>query len=276
MPIKRGSTDITLRVGANSVSKVNRGSSNIWTSFTNPLSLSGLAAWYDASDATTMFDAVSGGSQVAANGTVARWQDKSGNANHLTQSVLNNRPLRKTNSIGTKDTVELDGTDDYLSLTTPLSSAAYTAFVVAKKVPDFSFPNSYGLFLLFANSAATFPVLMGDSFDVGGMYSARWSTSGNRFRVGYTTSRVVTTYSAVQVTARSATPNTQHWKDGAARTVVGYDDFSANADFNVCGGPWNGGFGYMSFGEIVFYNRELSDGDRALVESYLKTKWGTP
>jgi len=44
----------------------------------------GLFARYDASESSTLYDSVSGGSPVSANGVVKRWEDRSGNGRHAT------------------------------------------------------------------------------------------------------------------------------------------------------------------------------------------------
>ena len=54
------------------------------------------ALWLDGADSSTLFDAVSGGSLVAPAGTVARWEDKSGNARHVVQSNSGLRPTRES------------------------------------------------------------------------------------------------------------------------------------------------------------------------------------
>ena len=85
----------------------------LWTPARTTTSL-----WLDASDAATLYDATSGGSLVAADGAVARWEDKSGNAEHVTQGTLANRPLRKTSVQNSRDVVRFDGSNDILSRTT--------------------------------------------------------------------------------------------------------------------------------------------------------------
>ena len=59
-----------------------------------PSTLPGIWAWYDALDASTLYDATSGGSLVALGSPVARVNDKSGNGRHLTQTDPTKRPLR--------------------------------------------------------------------------------------------------------------------------------------------------------------------------------------
>lgn len=83
-----------------------------------PLSLSP-ALWLDASDSSTLYDSVTGGSLVAAGGSIARWEDKSGNGRHATQSTSGSRPTRQTGVQNGKDVIRFDGLDDFL---TPLNS----------------------------------------------------------------------------------------------------------------------------------------------------------
>jgi len=82
----------------------------------SPTEITGLQLWLDASDASTLFNATSGGSLVAADGGVARWEDKSGNGRHATQATSGNRPLRKTAIQGGKDVLRFDGSNDSLSI----------------------------------------------------------------------------------------------------------------------------------------------------------------
>lgn len=84
----------------------------------------------DASIPSSLFDATSGGSLVAANGSVARWEDLSGNGRHVTQSSSTIRPLRRVANQGGLDAVEFDGSDDRLinasiSVALPTTSMAF-------------------------------------------------------------------------------------------------------------------------------------------------------
>jgi len=71
----------------------------------NPRSISGLTAWWDASDASTI-TAVSGGVSV--------WLDKSGLGRTLYQGVAANRPATGTRTIGGKNALDFDGSNDAL------------------------------------------------------------------------------------------------------------------------------------------------------------------
>ena len=98
----------------------------------NPLSLNP-ALWLDASDASTLYDATSGGSLVTADGAIARWIDKSGNARHPTQSTSAYRPIRKTAVKNGRDVIRFDGTDDFFDVTAfPTTSIDFSVFLVGK------------------------------------------------------------------------------------------------------------------------------------------------
>lgn len=69
------------------------------TSVFTPTLISGLQLWLDAADSSTLFDATAGGSLVSVGGTVARWQDKSGNNRHAIQGTVNNRPIKNGSAL---------------------------------------------------------------------------------------------------------------------------------------------------------------------------------
>ena len=76
-----------------------------------PLSLSP-ALWLDASDYSTIYDSVTGGNFVAGGGTIARWEDKSGNNKHAIQVNMGSRPTRQIGVQNGKDVIRFDGIDD--------------------------------------------------------------------------------------------------------------------------------------------------------------------
>ena len=60
-----------------------------WT----PLRIPGCKLWYDAADITSMFSDTGGTTQITQGGTIARWNDKSGNNNYLQQATAGSRPV---------------------------------------------------------------------------------------------------------------------------------------------------------------------------------------
>jgi len=79
-----------------------------------PREIQGCQLALDASIATSLYDATSGGSLVAADGAVARWEDQSGNARHMTQATSGNSPLRRVAGLNSQPALDFDGTDDRL------------------------------------------------------------------------------------------------------------------------------------------------------------------
>ena len=104
----------------------------------SPKKIAGLNLWLDAQDGSTMFDADTGGSPVAADGGVGRWVDKSGTSRSVVQSIANNRPLLKTGIINGKSVLRFDGSNDIL--------------IPAASGSDFDFP--YSLFVVYQSSDA--------------------------------------------------------------------------------------------------------------------------
>jgi hypothetical protein len=97
------------------------------------------ALWLDGSDPATMYDATSGGSLVAADGLIARLEDKSGNARHATQADTSRRPVRKTLQFGSLGAVKFDS--DSFELPNFLSGSSGEVFFVSKN--DFDPPLAF-------------------------------------------------------------------------------------------------------------------------------------
>jgi hypothetical protein len=88
-----------------------------------PISLPGLAAWYDASDSSTVLTSLSPDTPATDGQTVRRWLDKSGNGRHLDQEVLASQPSRNSPGL-------LFGSPAFMQVTFNLSQP-YTAFCLA-------------------------------------------------------------------------------------------------------------------------------------------------
>jgi hypothetical protein len=98
--------------------------------FTDPRSVSGLAAWYDATQG--LYSATSGGSLVTANGgAIARWEDMSGNGRHLTQSTTSYRPTLLTSGRNGRNVVAFNS-DGMTAAFPGLGQNKVYAFYVAR------------------------------------------------------------------------------------------------------------------------------------------------
>jgi hypothetical protein len=225
------------------------------------------ALWLDASDSSTLFDATSGGSAVAADGAVARWEDKSGNARHVTQATSEARPLRKAAVQNSRDVLRFDGTDDKLQRAAFVPNT-FTAFVVAKR-QDIANSTKWTAFsqndrsnnagrLIFYTERTSGGIIgavqvgpiasqAGTPTGTFGIFAAdRNGTVANIHRDGVSVSR----------TTGSATIQ-------AVNFVVGANDTTSLADFAD-----------LDIGEILIVSGVQSTADRQQIEGYLAHKWG--
>ena len=236
--------------------------------FEGPTGVSGLQLWLDAADASTLYDATSGGSLVAADGGVARWEDKSGNSRHATQATSGNRPLRKTAIQGGRDVLRFDGTNDCFSLPSLTTTSSYVSFFVFRRT-------SQGIHSIALGPGAA-----------SGNYSAWWFSDNVLYESSTNNASVFTTHGSAStltgsfliVTTRTATTSIATRRNGSALATVS----SGAGVTNAAGGSWSAvgrgdGNNLTHNGdicEIILYDSALSDANRSAVESYLLTKWG--
>lgn len=218
------------------------------------------ALWLDASDSGTLFDATTGGSAVAADGAVARWEDKSGNARHATQPTEANRPLRKTSVQNSLDVLRFDGLDDHL-LHGLVSTSSVSSFVAYKLI---SLQTGYrGIIAVGENNSNGSMILARiDGF-------AKWGTfsSGNILA-----NSDATTNPTIKVLLDNSTATGNSlFSDGSSdgtfsgnpvgqpiKHIGGYSSQKTNADIY----------------EIVVVGSIVSTDDRQKTEGYLAHKWG--
>jgi len=261
----------------------------------NPLSLSP-ALWLDASDSSTLFDATSGGSLVAADGAVARWEDKSGNSRHATQSGSTARPLRKTSVLNGRDVLRFDGSNDYLICASAsdwvfLHNSVSTFFAVFR-AGDVSEPNA-----VYVLAGTTFTVL-----SPGGAYYAYDDrTSVPRSKsishvVGYGNARIINARqnsipgNQFGITSIISDPNNSTsgqrsfiWTDGTGPTNGNAETGSSPSSSNprhalAIGAAQNSSNVFTAhllgdIAEILVFPTALSTADRQRVESFLSQKY---
>jgi hypothetical protein len=234
----------------------------------SPSSIGGLQLWLDSSDASTLFDATTGGSLVAADGSVARWQDKSGNARHATQSSSNSRPLRKTAIQGGKDVLRFDGSNDFVTCSIGSIQNCTVFAVFANQNQSIDSEEIDNVFTF-----GPFP----DPPDNKGFAVS----SSNVFASNTQRQILVETLVTGSVASRKngkTSPLTLNLGEFCVLSAVA-SGVSNNfgSTFSVCR-LWFQSIPTVFYGkndicELIVYNSALSDANRSAAESYLISKW---
>lgn len=269
-----------------------------WPLLFVPDDISGLQLWLDASDASTLYDATTGGALVAADGGVARWEDKSGNNRHATQGTAANRPLRKTSQQNGLDTLSFDGSNDQLVIpssktyfrflhygaatafvvvrpgTTADPDAAYIIFETGNLSTSFSVPGGYSMFYddRVSGSRNDNLRIFIASGETGGSVTveANDTVAANTYGVlSVVSDTLAATASRIFARTNGGSVHSTNTETGTADDVDAQNDLAIGARTSDLLFPLDG-----NIAEMIMYDSALSDTDRESVENYLMTKWG--
>lgn len=246
----------------------------------NPLSFSGLAAWWDASDAASI---------TLNSTTVSEWRDKSGNARHLTQATAARQPTYQSSAQNGLAAIAFANTStQYLAYSSGMFTftGAGTVFVVIKSASRST--ENFGSFLSegTGETVRSFVTLAPGVYnttgvrpvtDIYGPHGQRavtaidgtaptvlqwkwdnWSTHrGNAGTLLGVNNDGVTTESYGSLGPSDFTGNTRQFQVGLTANVV---LSGAALTSTVC--------------EIVAYTVALTDTQRRAIRAYLGKKWG--
>jgi hypothetical protein len=220
------------------------------------LSSSGLVMWVQAGSGAY----TDAGTTLATNGqTVRQWNDLSGNGEHFVQATETNRPTFVTEAQNGRPAIRFDGVDNFLVNTTLPSTVATTGRTVFVALKATAASGATKRF--FATSA------LGSVFDNSGVY-AYYATSGPAVAAigGAVTTPTVITLSFVG--GGNATPYSSGTAAAAFTPSTVIDGFVLGAQ-SAAGGEYK----ECDIYEVIIYNTPLSAGNRALVHSYLGSKY---
>lgn len=218
----------------------------------DPDSIAGLEFWLDASDAATF---------TFASGTiVSQWNDKSGNARHVSQATSTLQPTRDTTQ-NSLYAVRFDG-GDRLDGSNVSMTTAHTTFIV------------------FKDTGAQF-----NSGQLGRYGNGRYDRADNvTGDLGYTRLGVANEFFGSAAAARDQGCNAWTWYHTASNSTLykngtsvysgsSGNDNTAAAALSIGAGNSTSFRGLIC--EWLHYSASLGSTDRSAVESYLRTKWGT-
>jgi hypothetical protein len=221
--------------------------------------ISGLNAWYDAADASTI---------TTDTGGVSQWSDKSGNARHATQSNSGNRPNTGSSINGLNAIGFNDANSEYFNLPSgviPAGGGTYHVLIVG-----------------YDNGGSGDFAAISDGHQNGGSDYSRVmvrsvSSTAQHFR-DYNNGNPLLSLSGVP----SGLILLEGYNNGTVMGV-GVNQTYATQATNSANNPGNQTYlgsmilqSYLSgsIGEVLVYNNTLSPADATAVRGYLADKWG--
>jgi hypothetical protein len=230
-----------------------------------PRSISGLAAWWDASDDAT----------ITLDTGVSVWADKSGNGRNATQSVSNNRPARDT-TINGRSVLTFDGTNDSLDFT-GVARTVETMFAVVQQrdaAADTANASRYGTILGAASNSRGLLVRNQYNND-----NFLFDPAFNGFTLGV--NRIVAVVAwlgssgdvplAVYVLRRNGTSGMQGWIN---TTSLGTATTSESQTLDRIGrSATSTSYFVGQMAEILIYDRAILDAERLRITDYLMRRW---
>ena len=223
----------------------------------SPDDISGLLVWFKA-DAGVFSDA--GSTPANNNDTVQQWNDQSGNAIHASQATSGSRPTYRTNQVNGLPAVDF-ATSKWMAFAQQTVTDV-TIFAVVKQ----------------GSAAAVKTILGGNANDNTKikLFFNNYNLKTEQHTVESFEEEPITDF--IQVYQRSNGTNTVLRVDevdtgtpGTAASSLGVSHLGAFLSSGTATGFLNG-----LIAELILYNGALSDTDRAVVESYLRTKYALP
>lgn len=220
----------------------------------SPLDLTGLVAWYDASDLDTI--------TVASGSKVSQWDDKGPDGHHAAQGTADFQPDTGLYSINGLNVL-------YFFIGKTLATASFTksqpltVFAVAQSIGY----RIYGA--LYDGGGSGTRMILGCYTDAGNvdwrMYAGSWVDTTRPFPVGGTPSLTTAVFNGAS----------SEFRENGAQYGGSLNPGSAGitAGLLISSGSSNASY-YGYYAEIVAYNAVLGTTDREAVESYLMSKWG--
>lgn len=234
-----------------------------------PLSLTDLAIWLDASDASTI--------TLDGSNNVSEWRDKSGNARHASQSTVLNRPSYTTNGINGLPAVVGDGSNDVMTWSHFTSGTTHNFYlVVAFDATLNQYPQFGGFFGTgsgevgwnsFHQDTSANPVVLGRAGTVGGTFeptllaanTANNIRSGNPFVFSFLRNGAVWRAKQTYGTISSATLTGQYITNVTRSNRI-FSNYFASMSFRIA--------------EVVCYTRDLTTGEEAQLSAYFSSRYG--
>jgi hypothetical protein len=233
-----------------------------------PRSISGLALWLDASDATSLYQN-SDGTVAAVNSgdPVGYWRDKSGNNRHATQATAGSRPTVGASSTAGKNAVRNNGTGS-----------------VALQVAAWPYTAGNTQFAVFNGSAINQGIAQRGSLNdeprmaiqtgANGVAALRATRGGSVLTQTHSEAGYALSQWAIGATLFNTSLG-RAYRDGVYGTdTTDSQTFSGDQELRLLSLPSNIYGINGGIAEFLYYDRQLSAAEVGRVARYLATRWG--
>jgi hypothetical protein len=216
----------------------------------DPTTVANMVAWYDASDASTITE---------SSGNVTQWDDKSGEANHMSP-ISTTIGVTSTRTINGLNAIDLQSNASHGGLTGTWTAGTLTIFIV------FITDSATSGYLCDGPGSANRSALY---FSSGPSYGANWGGGGNTGGTPDTSKHIVE--------MRGGGPGglEEVYVDGGSAVISGQESpLDSVAQLRI-GRAFVDGFNFDGvIGEILAYRFPPSLSDRNDILDYLAGKWG--
>jgi hypothetical protein len=230
------------------------GSSSGITDAWTPSSIS-TALWLDANDYSTLTYGVSG--------NVSQWNDKSGNARHLTQGTESMHPKTGVTTLNGLNALDFDGSNDFMSV-------ANAAWHNNGDIHIFSVARCDG----------STDIVVANNDGAGGYFCRAQGTTQYRSSMiadgGSATAGTFTAATPHIFESKYATPVTGARIDGGTEVTFSGSGYTSTVNSLTIGAGDNGTTNSFNgeVAEVLVVAGVMSTGNRQKVEGYLAHKWG--
>jgi len=233
--------------------------------------INGAIIWFETTSVNSLIS-----SQVSNGNAISIWYNLAASNKDAIQGTSSQQPIYSTKAIGLLPAIKFDGNDDFLTFNgSDLIGSNYTIFVVEKR--SISTPNNY--FIGGTDSATNSNLYLG--------YATNTSITHNQNNNGYTaaTAPYIDYDPKIHVFIHDVANGKKYYQNGGSVSThlpqgtgttsplkVSLIGNGGSAIGKMNNGTISGSYqGYI--GEIIMFNRALSDDERTDVELYLSTKW---
>ena len=224
--------------------------------------INGAIIWFETTSVNSLIN-----SEASNEATISVWYNLAANNKDAIQNTVGSRPIYSTKAIGLLPAIKFDGVDDVLTFNgSDLIGSNYTIFVVEKRSSNKS--NNY--FIGGTSTATNSNLYLG--------YKTNASIAHNQYGNGYTspTATYIEYDAKIHVFIQDVANGKKYYQNGTsfsttADPTVNSASLVSNTGSAIGRMTTNYYQGYI--GEIIMFNRALSDAERSDVELYLSTKW---